>query len=631
MEPAAKDHDIPSASDLTFRLKPLGGSSLKNDLLSGATVSLMLIPEAIAFAFVAGVDPVIGLFSAFFMGLLTAIFGGRPGMISGATGAMAVVVIPLVAQYGVAYLFPTVVLCGVIQVLVGCAKLGKLIRMVPHPVMLGFVNGLAIVIGLAQLDSFKVIGSGGSMQWLDGPRMAWMIAMVVLTMAICFFLPKLTRAVPASLAAIIVVALLAFGVNQMSPKGQDKTLLTVKDFLVQGKQAKAVTDTSRDKAATALQTAQTAMPEHIDLELAGSHAGPVGAPLTGVETQAAIASINAGEVSMKGSFPGLIFFDETIRSYLPPMNLKTLAIILPFALILAGVGLIESLMTLTLVDEITETRGNGNRECVGQGVANILCGMFGGMGGCAMIGQSLINVKAGGRGRASGVAAAIGLLLFVLFLAPWVEMIPMAALVGVMMMVVIGTFEWATLKTWRKLPKSDIVIMLAVTLITVVLHNLALAVLIGIIISALVFAWDHATHLTAFRRSEEGGRTTSYQLHGPLFFASATDFKSLFTPDMDADNVILDFYYTRVYDQSGLEAINAIATRYRQAGKLIRLRHLSPECQAVIDRAGSLVEIDVTGDPHYHVAMDPYEATVVSDDTEEMYADGPPPMRVREL
>ena len=602
-ELAARDHDIPSAAGLTFRLKPLSAASLKNDFLSGATVSLMLIPEAIAFAFVAGVDPLIGLFSAFFMGLLTALFGGRPGMISGATGAMAVVIIPLVAQHGVTYLFPTVVLCGVIQVLVGCCRLGKLIRMVPHPVMLGFVNGLAIVIGMAQLDSFKVIGVDGVMDWLGGGDLVWMVAMMLLTMIICFVLPRLTKAVPGSLAAIIVVAVIAFFVNKSAPEGE-KTLLTVKDFLVQGEQAKAVTDVERAKAAASLEVAQAALPIELDLGYAGGEDGPVGAPLSPEEAAAALASVNADQVSMEGSFPKPYFLEEEYKGLLPPMNWATLAIIAPFALILAGVGLIESLMTLTLVDEITETRGSGNRECVGQGVANIVCGFFGGMGGCAMIGQSLINVKAGGRGRTSGIVAGVGLLLFVLVLAPLVEMIPMAALVGVMMMVVIGTFEWATLKTWRKLPKSDILIMLTVTLITVFLHNLALAVLIGVIVSALVFAWEHATHLTADRKAEDDGKTTIYQVHGPLFFASATDFRTLFTPDSDADDVIIDFYFTRVYDQSGLEAINAVAARYRDAGKTIHLRHLSPECQSVLERAGGLVEIDVATDPHYHIATD---------------------------
>jgi SulP family sulfate permease len=604
LEPAARDHDIPSADNLTFRLKPLSSSSINSDILSGLTVALMLIPEAIAFAFVAGVDPVIGLFSAFFIGLITAIFGGRPGMISGATGAMAVVVLPLVAQHGVGYLFPTVILCGVIQATVGCLRLGKLIRMVPHPVMLGFVNGLAIVIGMAQLDSFKVIVSDGSMAWLDAPRLAWMIAMVALTMAICFLLPRLTRAVPASLVAIIVVTLIALGVNSSTTGHGDKTLLTVKHFLVQGQQAKAVVDDGRAKAATALAAAQTAMPAPLEIQFAATRDGLVLAPLSLEEANFALARVDVAAVSMEGAFPGLIWLNQEIKEMLPPLNWQTLMIIAPFALILAAVGLIESLMTLTLIDEITGTRGSGNRECIGQGTANILCGMFGGMGGCAMIGQSLINVKAGGRGRLSGIVAAVALLLFVLFLAPWVEMVPMAALVGVMLMVVIGTFEWATLKTWRKLPKSDILIMLAVTLITVFLHNLALAVLIGVVISALVFAWEHATHLTADRKSEDDGRTTSYQLHGPLFFASATDFKGVFSLEQDADNVVVDFYYTRVYDQSGLEAINLVANRYHEAGKTIRLRHLSPECQRILNRAANLVECDITGDPHYHIATD---------------------------
>ena len=600
-ERSAADHDIPSAENLTFRLKPLNSSSIKDEVLSGTTVALMLIPEAIAFAFVAGVDPVIGLFSAFFMALLTAVFGGRPGMISGATGAMAVVVIPLVAEHGVGYLFPTVILCGIIQVLVGCGKLGKLIRIVPHSVMLGFVNGLAIVIGMAQLESFKTLTPDGALVWLGGAKLVWMLALVVLTMAICFFIPKLTKAVPGSLAAIVVVALIAFFVNG---NGSDPKLATVNDFLKQGKQNKALTDSARSKAETQLEIAGAAMDTPLPLALVSDGHGPTKAPLSDLEVATAMGSVAPEDVSMEGEFPRPIFMDASIKNILPPLNWRTFGIILPFAFILAGVGLIESLMTLTLVDEITETRGQGNRECVGQGAANILCGLFGGMGGCAMIGQSLINVKAGGRGRTSGIVAAIGLLLFVMLLAPLVEKIPMAALVGVMMMVVIGTFEWATLKTWRRLPVSDIIVMLIVTLITVFLHNLALAVLVGVIVAALVFAWEHATHLTADRKPEDEGRRTSYQMHGPLFFASVTTFKQLFTPESDADEVVIDFYYTRVYDQSALEAINAVASRYRDAGKSLHLRHLSAECQQVLDKAGNLVDVDVTTDPHYHIATD---------------------------
>lgn len=560
----------------------------------------MLIPEAIAFAFVAGVDPLIGLFSAVFMAAISAVCGGRPGMISGATGAMAVVVIPLVAEHGVEYLFPTVMLCGILQAMAGGARLGKLIRMVPHPVMLGFVNGLAIVIGMSQLKSFKVLGDEGTAVWLTGAPMAWMLSMVLLTMAICFLTPKLTKAVPGSLLAIIVVALIAFFVNRGN---ETRVLLTVKDFLVQGKQEKALEDTRRTKAQKQLRLAEAALPEQRQLAFAETQ-GPATAALTGEENEQVLAQISADDVSLKGVFPKPIFLDEQIRSRLPPLNWHTLAIIAPFAFILAGVGLIESLMTLTLVDELTETRGYGNRECVGQGVANILSGLFGGMGGCAMIGQSLINVRAGGRGRTSGIVAASFLLLFVLLLASWVEMIPMAALVGVMMMVVIGTFEWATLMTFRRLPKSDILVMLTVTLITVFLHNLALAVLIGVILSALMFAWQHAVHLTADRKPEDDGKTTIYQLHGPLFFASVSAFRDLFQPDADADNVVIDFYFTRAYDQSALEAISAVANRYRELGKSLHLRHLSEECRAVLDKAGDLVEVDLSTDPHYHIATD---------------------------
>lgn len=559
-----------------FRRRP---ENLKDDVLSGLTVALALVPEAVAFAFVAGVSPVIGLYSAFFLGLITAIFGGRPGMISGATGAMAVVIVTLVASHGIVYLFPAVILCGIIQISIGLARLGKLIRMVPHSVVLGFVNGLAIVIFMAQFGSFNVLGEGGTLTAITGPSLYIMFALIALTMAIIWLLPKLTTAVPASLTAIIVVTLIAIGANQYAPQdlaadGQDHVVLTVKDMLVVNSQAKAVAD------ATAAN----------------------GAPIGPNAVDAALATVDPEKVGISAGLP-IPFFLDGQYEILPPMSLATLWIILPYALILAGVGLIESLMTLTLIDEITETRGRGNRECIGQGMANVTCGIFGGMGGCAMIGQSLINVNSGGRGRTSGITAALCLLAFVLFLSPWIEMIPMAALVGVMFMVVIGTFEWATLKMWKRVPTADMLVMVLVAGYTVFMHDLATAVILGVIVSALVFAWQHATHLFADVKTNEHG-SKIYQLHGPLFFASVRSFADMFDPAGDPEDVVIDFYYTRVYDQSGLEAINSLAERYTAAGKRVHLTHLSPECIKLLDRAGDLVEVNVSEDPQYHVATD---------------------------
>jgi len=564
--------------------------SFKSDLLSGLTVALALVPEAIAFAFVAGVSPLVGLYSAFFIGLLTAIFGGRPGMISGATGAMAVVIggtASLVAIHGVEYLFPTVILCGILQIVIGIARLGKLIRMVPHSVMLGFVNGLAIVIGLAQLGSFKTLSSEGALVFLQGASLYWMLGLVALTMAIIWLLPKMTQAVPASLAAILLVTLISVGVNQSSRgDGQSSNILaTVGDMLATNSKYQQVTELTGDHDGHGASNAERK--SFSDLP---------------AETQVAVTDIVESEVSagIAGGLPTLYFLDPEMKV---PLNLKTLWIILPFAIVLCGVGLIESLMTLTLIDEITETRGQGNRECIGQGVANVVCGLFGGMGGCAMIGQSLINVNSGGRGRLSGITAAVCLLMFVLFLSPWIEQIPMAALVGVMFMVVIGTFEWASLKMFRRMPMADMLVMVLVAGYTVFMHDLASAVILGVIVSALVFAWQHATHMGADVKYNEYG-SKIYQLHGPLFFASVSSFKEMLKVAEDPDDVVIDFYYSRVYDQSGLEAINVMADKYEAAGKRLHLTHLSPECQELLDRAGDLVEINVSEDPHYHVATD---------------------------
>lgn len=599
--------------------RPQSGS-IKNDLLSGLTVALALVPEAIAFAFVAGISPLIGLYSAFFICLITALVGGRPGMISGATGAMAVVIVALVAEHGIEYLFPTVILCGLMQIAMGIGRLGKLIRMVPHPVMLGFVNGLAIVIGLSQLGSFKTLAPSGELAFLSGTRLGLMLALVALTMAIIWLLPKFTRAVPASLAAILTVTIVSVAINQTSgPSHEPHLLATVGDMLQTNSQATAI---AQAKAETIAQSdTDASVPSSASVQLVSSIKSPFAGEISGV-TKAddsharginlasnasqpllpgdqIAAESDAQEAGISGGLP-LPFF---LQYAMVPLNLETLRIIFPFALILCGVGLIESLMTLTLIDEITETRGQGNRECIGQGTANIVCGVFGGMGGCAMIGQSLINVNSGGRGRLSGITAAVCLLLFVLFLAPLIEQISMAALVGVMFMVVIGTFEWASLKMFRRMPLSDVLVMVLVAGYTVIMHDLASAVILGVIVSALVFAWKQATHVGADVKYNQHG-SKIYQLHGPLFFASVSSFKEMFEPADDPDDVVIDFYYTRVYDQSALEAINGLAEKYESAGKRLHLTHLSPECRGLLDRAGDLIEINLSEDPQYHVATD---------------------------
>jgi len=494
----------------------------KNDILSGLTVALALVPEAVAFAFVAGVQPLVGLYAAFMVGLITAVIGGRPGMISGATGALAVVMVSLVAQHGVEYLFATVVLMGLIQIMVGALRLGKFIRIVPHPVMLGFVNGLAIVIFLAQLNNFKLKDANGHLQWLSGDTLWIMLGLVALTMAIIHFLPKLTKAVPSSLVAIIVISLAV---------------------ILLGMDSRTVGD---------------------------------------------LASISGG-------LP---------QFHIPmvPLNWQTLGIILPYAVILAAIGLIESLLTLNLIDEITDTRGRSNKECVGQGVANTVTGLFGGMGGCAMIGQSMINVNSGGRGRLSGITAALFLLLFILFASDLIEMIPLAALTGVMFMVVIGTFEWSSFRIMDKIPLSDAFVLILVSAVTVA-TDLAIAVVVGVIVSALVFAWQHAKHIQVKSYlNEMGGKV--YELEGPLFFASVRNFQDLFDPKNDPDDVVVEFQKSRVYDHSAIEAIDTLAERYLNAHKRLHLRHLSPECTQLLKKAGNLVEVNVIEDPGYHIAVD---------------------------
>jgi SulP family sulfate permease len=495
----------------------------KIEILSGITVALALVPEAIAFAMIAGLSPLTGLYAAFTIGLVTSILGGRPGMISGATGAVAVVIVALAKSHGVEYIFATVVLAGVIQVTAGVLRLGKFIRLVPHPVMFGFVNGLAIVIFLSQLDQFKVSGTAGIMQWMDGASLWVMLGLVFLTMLIIWGLPKLTKAIPSSLTAILVVSAIVIGFN-------------------------------------------------IDTKTVGD-----------------IASI-------QGGFPPF---------HIPnlPFSLETLSIIFPYALIVAGVGLIESLLTLNLIDEITETRGRGNKEAVAQGIANVVTGFFSGMGGCAMIGQSLINISSGARARLSGIVASVMLLVFIMFGASLIEQLPMAALTGLMIMVAIGTFEWASLRTFRRMPKSDIIVMLTVTLVTVFLHNLALAVLIGVIISALVFAWENAKRIRARKYIDDAG-VKHYEIFGPLFFGSISAFNEKFDVLNDPDEVIIDFSESRVADMSGIEALNKITERYKKVGKKLHLRHLSADCRMLLHNANDIIEVNIMEDPTYKVVVD---------------------------
>ena len=496
----------------------------KNEVLAGLTVALALIPEAVAFALIAGLSPLTGLYAAFVMGLVTAILGGRPGMISGATGAVAVVIVGLSISHGPEYIFATVVLAGLIQVLAGVLKLGKLIRLVPHSVIFGFVNGLAIIIFMSQLDQFKALNPvTGELEWMMGPTMYTFLALVSVAILIIWLLPKLTKVVPATLVAILVV----FGI----------------------------------------------------------------VAALGIDTK------TVGDIaSIKGSFP-------PFHIPMVPFNLDTLMLIFPYAAIMAGVGLIESLLTLNIVDEITETRGSGNKECVAQGTANVLSGFFSGMGGCAMLGQSLINVSSGARARLSGIVAAVFLLIFIMFGSSVIELLPMAALTGVMIMVAVGTFEWASLRTFRRMPKSDILVMVLVTVVTVILHNLALAVLIGVIISALVFAWDNAKRIRARKRIDEDG-IKHYEIYGPLFFGSVQAFNDKFDVLNDPEEVIIDFSESRVVDMSGIEALNKLTERYHKQGKKLHLRHLSQDCRRLLSNADAIIDVNILEDPTYKVAVD---------------------------
>jgi len=497
-------------------------ASMKADVLSGLTVALALVPEAVAFAFVAGVHPLVGLYAASMVGLITAVIGGRPGMISGATGALAVVMVALVAEHGVEYLFATVVLMGIIQISAGVLHMGKYIRMVPHQVMLGFVNGLAIVIFLAQLGQFKITDEAGITTWMTGNQLYLMLGLVAIAMAVIQYLPKVTAAIPAPLAAILVVSGLVIGFG-------------------------------------------------LDTRTVGDMA------------------------SIAGGLPN--FHIPSV-----PFSFETLMIILPYSVILAAIGLIESLLTLTVIDEITDTRGRGNKECVGQGVANVVTGFFGGMGGCAMIGQSMINVNSGGRGRLSGITAAVFLMVFILFASSLIEMIPLAALVGVMMMVVLGTFEWSSFRILNRIPRSDAFVLILVSGVTVA-TDLAIAVVVGVIVSALVYAWGNATRISARVGSNDSGGKV-YEIQGPLFFGSVQSFRDLFDPDNDPDDVVVDFKLSRVADHSGLEAVDTLAERYTKRGKTLHLIHLSPECRKLLHRAKDMVEVNVVEDPQYHIATD---------------------------
>jgi len=525
----------------------------KNDILSGLTVALALVPEAVAFAFVAGIDPLVGLYGAFMMGIVTALFGGRPGMISGATGAMAVVMVFLIQKgnqvgdalsvpvenLGLQWLFITLLIVGAIQISAGIFKLGKFVRLIPHPVMMGFVNGLAIVIFLSQLGLFKE-NINGEMQWMSGDNLWMMLGLVCLTMAIMYGLPKLTKKIPAALIAIVVVAaIVIFGNIEVS---------TVGSFIKDG-----------------------------------------------------------GGEGLQGGLPS--FQDQIFTLF---YTLKGhWGLIGSTALILAAVGLIESLMTLNLIDDMTETRGSGNRECVAQGGANILNGLFGGMGGCAMIGQSIININSGGRGRLSGATAAIALLCFVLFGAPLIEQIPIAALVGVMFMVVIGTFAWSSFRILHKIPRTDAVVLIAVSAITV-WQDLAIAVIAGVIMSALSFAWKSATMIRARKRTKEDG-TKVYEIWGPLFFGSTTGFNSKFDVSTDPAHVEIDFIESKVGDHSGVEALHNISNKYLEAGKKVTLTHLSPDCKAMLLKWNpefKTIIKDAIDDPRYHVVTDMMDAEV---------------------
>lgn len=533
---------------LMFELIKKRTNNVRIEITSGITVALALVPEAVAFSFVAGLDPLVGLYAAFMVGLVTSIFGGRPGMISGATGALAVVMVSLVKEgnamglamaqpvmnMGLQYLFITVILMGIIQVMAGGLKLGKFIRLVPHPVMLGFVNGLAIVIFLSQLSMFKSV-KGGVSHWLPQTELITMAGLVILAMGIMVFLPKITGKIPAALTAILSVTAITLFFNM--------DVATVGSFIRDG-----------------------------------------------------------GGEGLKGGLP---VFQSQIFTIIP-WSLTTLKFILPYAFILAGIGIIESLLTLNLLDEITETRGNSNRECVAQGFANIVTALFGGMGGCAMIGQSIINVNSGGRGRLSGIIAALSLLVFILFGSFYIEQVPIAALTGIMFMVVIGTFAWSSFRIINKIPKSDALVLISVSIFTV-MFDLAIAVFIGIIMSALVFSWENALRIRARKRIKQDG-TKVYEIWGPLFFGSTQMFVSKFDVKGDPEKVEIDFIESKVSDYSGIEAISGVVEKYEKEGKKITLKHLSTDCKKLLNRSDAKYKsiiVEKIDDPRYYVVADP--------------------------
>ena len=494
------------------------GINYKNELLAGLTVAMTMIPESLSFAILAGLSPLTGLYAAFLMGLVTAVIGGRPGMVSGGAGATVVVLIALAAQHGVQYLFAAVILAGVLQLLVGLFKLGKFVRLIPQPVMYGFLNGLAVIIFMAQLAQFKVVGNGTE-TWIQGPAL-FMAGLTLLAIGIVFILPRFTKAIPASLVAILVV----FGIVHFLNIDTKKV---------------------------------------IDI-----------ATVSG-----ALPSFHIPEI---------------------PFNLESLKIIFPYALVMAGVGLIESLLTLNIVDEMTNTKGQANREAAAQGIANITNGFFGGMGGCAMIAQTMVNIGAGARTRLSSIIGALTILLVILIGAPVIEQIPVAALVGVMMMVAIGTFEWASFKIIRKMPRHDIFIGMLVAAITIFLHNLALAVLIGVVLSALVFAWESAKRIRARKFTDEAG-VKHYELYGPLFFGSVTAFMEKFEVATDPEHVIIDFKESKVVDMSAIEALHKITDWYHKAGKVLYLQHLSADCRQLLQNAAGVITVNIQEDPDYNV------------------------------
>ncbi|MCQ4141649.1 SulP family inorganic anion transporter [Chryseobacterium sp. EO14] len=494
--------------------------NFKNELLAGFTVAMTMIPESLSFAILAGLSPLTGLYAAFMMGLVTAIFGGRPGMVSGGAGATIVVLIALIKTHGVEYLFATVALAGVFQMLVGIFRLGKFVRLIPQPVMYGFLNGLAVIIFMAQVEQFKITDANGVVTWLQGSSLYIMLGLTALTIAIVYFFPKITKVVPSSLIAILIVfgVVVGFGIH-----------------------TKTVSDIA-----------------HISGNLPNFHIPEI------------------------------------------PFSLETLQIIFPYALIMAGVGLIESLLTLSMVDEITNSKGNTNKEAVAQGLANVTNGFFGGMGGCAMVAQTLVNLNAGSRARLSGIIASLTILIIILVGAPFIEKIPMAALVGVMMMVAISTFQWVSISIINKMPKSDIFVGITVALITIILHNLALAVLVGVIISALVFAWDNAKRIRARKLTDENG-VKYYQISGPLFFGSVTTFIDKFDPVNDPDQVVIDFKESRIVDMSAIDALDKLSKKYTQQNKKLHLRHLSEDCRKMLKNAEAVIEVNIQDDPTYKV------------------------------